>query len=106
MASEHRLAGIAPPPAGSAIRAAIEGRAVAVFNVGGRLFAIDATCPHAGGPLDRGRIDGTTVTCPWHGSQFDVRSGAVVRGPAAHPVRPYRVRVDGGDLVLESDFTA
>src|SRR5262245_44602282 len=69
--------------------------AVAVFRVAGRLCATQAACTHKGGPRNEGTLDGSTVTCPWHGSQFDVCTGAVVRGPAREPVKTYRVDVQG-----------
>jgi 3-phenylpropionate/trans-cinnamate dioxygenase ferredoxin component len=68
---------------------------VAVFNVNGGFCATQAKCPHKQGPLDEGTLDGSTVTCPWHGSQFDVCTGTVVRGPAKDPLKTYRVTVDG-----------
>jgi nitrite reductase/ring-hydroxylating ferredoxin subunit len=68
---------------------------VAVFNVGGKVCAIQAKCTHVGGPLNEGTLDGSTVTCPWHGSQFDVCTGAVRRGPAREPVKTYRVTSEG-----------
>jgi nitrite reductase/ring-hydroxylating ferredoxin subunit len=68
---------------------------VAVFDVQGKLCATQAKCPHKQGPLNEGRLDGSTVTCPWHGSQFDVCSGAVLRGPAVNSLKTYRVTVEG-----------
>jgi nitrite reductase/ring-hydroxylating ferredoxin subunit len=67
----------------------------AVFNVAGRVCATQSKCTHRGGPLDKGPLDGSTVTCPWHGSQFDVCSGAVRRGPATDPLETYPVTVQG-----------
>jgi nitrite reductase/ring-hydroxylating ferredoxin subunit len=52
--------------------------------------------------LGEGKLEGTTVTCPCHGSQFDVTSGAVIRGPAHQPVRSRSVQVEGDDLLIES----
>ena len=68
---------------------------VAVFNVAGRVCATQAKCTHRGGPLSEGALDGSTVTCPWHGSQFDVCTGAVRRGPATDPLQTYPVTVQG-----------
>jgi nitrite reductase/ring-hydroxylating ferredoxin subunit len=68
---------------------------VAVFNVSGHLYATQAKCPHQQGPLAEGHVTGSTVTCPWHGSQFDVCSGAVLRGPASTPLQTYSVTVEG-----------
>ena len=69
--------------------------AVAVYNVAGRVCATQAKCTHRGGPLNEGTLDGSTVTCPWHGSQFDVCTGAVRRGPATEPLQTYPVVVEG-----------
>lgn len=68
---------------------------VVVFNSGGNFCATQAKCPHKQGPLNEGSFDGSTVTCPWHGSQFNVCSGAVLRGPAVDPLKTYRVVVEG-----------
>jgi len=80
----------------------IAGSKVSVAASGGRLFAFDDTCTHRGCSLGAGELAGTTVTCPCHGSQFDVTSGAVIRGPAQQPVRSRLVEVDGEDLLVES----
>ncbi|MBM3289947.1 MAG: Rieske 2Fe-2S domain-containing protein [Candidatus Hydrogenedentes bacterium] len=71
---------------------------VAVFNVGGNFFAISDACPHAGGPLSDGWIDGTEVTCPWHGWTFDVRPCDVDPGDG---VCRYPVHIDGDALSVE-----
>ena len=64
--------------------------------------ADDDTCTHAGCSLADGELHGTTVTCACHGSQFDVASGAVLRGPARLPVRSRSVRAEGPDLLAET----
>jgi nitrite reductase/ring-hydroxylating ferredoxin subunit len=68
---------------------------VAVFNVAGTFCATQDKCTHRQGPLSKGKLEGSTVTCPWHGSQFDVCTGAVLRGPAKDPLKTYRVVVEG-----------
>lgn len=67
---------------------------VAVFNVAGRFCATQGKCTHRQGPLSKGKLDGSTVTCPNHGAQFNVCSGEVLRGPAKDPLKTYRVIVD------------
>lgn len=67
----------------------------AVFNVAGSFWATQDKCTHRGGPLNEGTLDGSTVTCPWHGTQYDVCTGAVLRGPATEPVKTYRIVVEG-----------
>jgi nitrite reductase/ring-hydroxylating ferredoxin subunit len=96
-----KISGVKPPEPGKAIRVTVDGTAVAVFNVGGLLYGVDEKCTHVGGPLDRGAVSGTTVTCPWHGSQFDLRTGAVVRGPASRPVKSYRVHAEADGLAID-----
>ena len=78
---------------------------VAVFNVGGKFCATQARCTHRGGPLSQGKLDGSTVTCPLHGSQFNVCSGDVLRGPAIDPLMTYRVVVDGDIGRVETGST-
>ncbi len=80
----------------------VEGTKVNVASVGGQLHAFDDTCTHKACSLAKGKLDGTTVTCPCHGSQFDVTSGAVLRGPAQQPVRSRLVQVEDDDLLVES----
>src|SRR5262245_21152593 len=67
----------------------------AVFNVEGGFCATQAMCTHRQGPLSEGSIDGSTVTCPLHGAEFNVWTGAVLRGPARDPLQTYRVTIDG-----------
>ena len=86
-------------PAGAAKEVELQGRVVALFNVGGRIHAIDGTCPHAGGPLSEGELNGTTVTCPWHGWQFDVTTGRNAYN-ASCVQKSYEVKVEGGEILL------
>jgi nitrite reductase/ring-hydroxylating ferredoxin subunit len=78
---------------------------VVVFNVDGNFCATQATCTHRGGPLGQGKLDGSTVTCPLHGSQFNVCSGDVLRGPAMDPLMTYRVVVNGDVGRVETSST-
>ncbi|MFO0950948.1 MAG: Rieske 2Fe-2S domain-containing protein [Isosphaeraceae bacterium] len=76
------------------------GRIFALFNVGGVISAIDGVCPHQGGPLADGALEGTTVTCPWHGWQFDVCTGKTPLGPRIKQA-VYGVKVEGQDVLVE-----
>ncbi|MBF8290594.1 MAG: Rieske (2Fe-2S) domain protein [Chloroflexi bacterium] len=67
------------------------GGSIVVMRVAGRLHAIRDECPHAGASLADGTLDGPIITCPRHGSQFDVTTGARERGPSDFPIRTYRV---------------
>jgi uncharacterized protein YbjT (DUF2867 family)/nitrite reductase/ring-hydroxylating ferredoxin subunit len=68
---------------------------VAVFSVEGGFCATQAKCTHKQGPLSEGTLDGSTVTCPLHGAQFNVWTGAVLRGPAKDSLRTYTVTIQG-----------
>jgi nitrite reductase/ring-hydroxylating ferredoxin subunit len=81
----------------------VGGTKVSVVSVAGALYAFDDKCTHMGCSLAKGKLDGTTVTCPCHGSQFDVTTGAVLRGPAHRPVRSRSVQVEGADLVVVTE---
>ena len=79
---------------------------VTVFNAGGTLCATQEKCTHRQGPLSKGKLEGSTVTCPWHGSQFNVCTGEVLRGPATEALKTYRVIVDGDIGRVEVDAAA
>src|SRR5262249_53480203 len=78
----------------------VGGTKVNVTSAWGRLYAFDDPCTHRGCSLAKGKLDGTTVTCPCHGSQFDVTSGSVLRGPAHQAVRSRQVQIEGEDLLV------
>lgn len=80
----------------------VSGTKVNVANADGHLYAFDDTCTHRGCSLANGELAGTVVTCACHGSQFDVTSGAVLRGPAERPVRSHAIEVQGSDLLTEA----
>ena len=79
----------------------VAGSKVNVSNTAGGLYAFDDTCTHMGCSLANGELRGVTVTCACHGSQFDVTSGAVLRGPARKPVRSRAVEIRGDELFAE-----
>jgi len=74
---------------------------IALFNVGGTYYAIADRCTHAGGPLSEGDVQGTRVTCPWHGADFDLKTGAALGPPACEAASSYRVVVEGNDIKVE-----
>ena len=76
------------------------GKPIAVFNVDGAYYAIDNTCVHRGGPLGEGLLDGSAVTCPWHGWAYDLKTGACQTVETAK-VATYPVRVEGDQLAIE-----
>ena len=83
-------------PEGKMVRVQAGDMPVLVVRLGGRLNAIAATCSHAGGPLEEGKLEGDIVTCPWHGSKFCVADGRVSTGPATFNQPAYLVREEEG----------
>ena len=75
------------------------GKQIAVCNADGSFYAVDNTCLHRGGPIGEGFLDGTTVTCPWHGWQYDVTSGRCLTNPTAQ-LACYETRVEGDDVLV------
>jgi len=88
-------------PEGELRRVMASAMPVLMVRRGGQLFAISATCTHAGGPLDEGSLDGFVVTCPWHASRFDVRTGRVRGGPATFSEPALHVVEAGGKVTVE-----
>jgi nitrite reductase/ring-hydroxylating ferredoxin subunit len=66
---------VADLPPGKAAEVAVGGQPVALFNVRGTFHALAGRCPHRGGPLGQGYLDGSRVSCPWHNYTFDVTTG-------------------------------
>ena len=68
---------------------------IAIFNTGTEFYAINNTCPHQGGPLNEGTLAGEVVTCPWHGWQYNLKSGCPITTPN---LRTYPLRIHGDTL--------
>jgi nitrite reductase/ring-hydroxylating ferredoxin subunit len=79
----------------------VGGTQIAFANVAGTFYAFGDTCTHMQCSLAGGDLEETTVTCPCHGSEFDVTSGEVLRGPAADPVGSFEVRAEGANLEIK-----
>ena len=90
--NEFRVADI---PVGQIRLVHVGGEEVTVYNADDSFYATQGACTHRGGPLSEGDLMGHVVTCPLHGSQFDVATGQVVQGPAAEPLMCYQVVIDG-----------
>ncbi len=82
----------------------MDGVAVAVFNLDGEYFAIQDICPHDGGDLANGELEGEVIICPRHGARFSIKTGTVLGPPAYEDIRTFPVRVEGGRVqVMSSD---
>lgn len=98
----HKAASIADVPPGTGKKVEIQGKVIALFNVGGAFCAIQEVCPHRGGPLSEGTLKGTHVTCPWHAWTFDTATGNRVGFPEGMGrIATYKVRVEGNDVLVE-----
>ena len=82
----------------------LDGLPIALANVGGQIFAFSDSCRHEGGPLSSGVLIGETVTCPWHGWTYSVRTGKAIVPPVGIRIATYAVRVDGDDVYVAVDW--
>ncbi|HKV44053.1 MAG TPA: non-heme iron oxygenase ferredoxin subunit [bacterium] len=96
-----KLADVAGVPVGTGTVVRAAGKVIALFNVDGVFYALANECTHMGGPLGEGAVNGTVVTCPWHGSRFDIRTGQVVEPPARRPAVTFPVHVREGAVYAE-----
>jgi len=100
---------------GTKKKALVQGQEILIARVGDKYYAISNRCPHLGGDLSTGKLEGTVVTCPRHGSQFELRDGKVVRwlkgsglfsavGKALKPPKPlntYNVKIEDDTILIE-----
>ena len=77
----------------------VSGKTVAIFNCEGAFYAIDNTCKHRGGPLGEGSLAGATVSCPWHGWEYNVQTGECAMDPSIK-VQKFDVKVEGDDVLI------
>jgi nitrite reductase (NADH) small subunit len=100
MAEFVKVASLSELPPGSAKGVEVSGKALALYNLGGSVFATDNTCPHRGGPLGEGDLEAQVITCPWHGFQYDVKTGKCLTN-AALSLGCHAVRVEGDSILVE-----
>jgi nitrite reductase/ring-hydroxylating ferredoxin subunit len=72
----------------------VDGEPVCLAKVEGCIYAFTDNCTHISGPLNEGELDGEVLTCPWHGAQFNITTGKVLRGPARQDIASYPVKVE------------
>ena len=95
-----RALALAELPPGECREVSVEGRPVALYNVGGTVYATSNTCIHRGGPLGQGTLDGTAVLCPWHAWSWDVATGENTANPELK-IPTYPVRVEEGQVLVQ-----
>jgi nitrite reductase (NADH) small subunit len=91
---------IAELPPGQCKTVSVNGTDLAIYNVAGKIYATANACPHRGGSLGEGLLEGSLITCPRHGWQFDVVTGCLATNPQA-TVQTYPVQVSGDDIAVQ-----
>ena len=90
-------------PPGKMNKVSADGKEILVVNLDGNYYAMDDTCTHSGASLSEGQLEGTTVTCGWHGAKFDCKSGKLEKFPAKiNDLKSYKVIVESDDLFIEA----
>ena len=89
-------------PSGKMIMVSTDGKDILVTNVDGNYYAMDDTCTHAGASLSEGSLNGSTVTCPWHGSTWDCKTGKMIAfGVQLKDLSSYKVMVESDNVFVE-----
>ncbi|MBE7464970.1 MAG: non-heme iron oxygenase ferredoxin subunit [Planctomycetes bacterium] len=102
MAEFEKVLKKADLPEGKGHCVKVAGKLIAIWHAKGQLFAIDDACTHADASLAEGWLtDDCTVACPWHGAEFDLKTGAAKSMPAVEPIKSYPVRVTGDDIEVQ-----
>lgn len=100
MADFVKVANVADVPDGTGRVVEANGRRLALFNAGGRFYAIDNACKHRGGPLAEGDVYGTRVVCPWHGWEYDFSTGCNVDDPSMK-LSCFAVKTEDGAIFVQ-----
>ncbi len=100
MSARIKVANVSDVPEGEVRVVEPAGKALALVNVDGAFFALDNRCLHRGGPIGEGELDGTFLTCPWHGWRWDVKTGAHANNPGVK-VACYPVTIDGDAVYVD-----
>lgn len=101
MGNMIKVAEVSDIPVGGAKKVSLEDVDIAIFNIGGELYAIGDTCTHEQASLSEGDVDGDNISCARHGATFNIKTGEVVALPAIIPAATYRVKIEGNDIMLE-----
>jgi len=96
-----RVCAVADVPPGEMRQFDLRDEEILVANLDGHLYCLEGRCSHAGAPLYEGSLADGVLTCPWHYSQFNIRDGSVLRGPAKDPLRTFRTEIQAGQLFVE-----
>ena len=102
-AQTHAVCKTDAVPDGKGESFVVEGLRVAVFNVGGEYYTIEDRCSHADAPMADGYVHKRElcVACPWHGAEFDLKTGKALTPPACEDIAAYPTSVVGDEVVIE-----
>jgi NAD(P)H-dependent nitrite reductase small subunit len=95
-----KVASLADLPPGTTRMAEANGKEIALYNVDGTIYATTNICPHQGGPLAEGILEGTSIICPWHAWAFDIVNGTSPVNPRMK-IETYPVKIDNNDVFVE-----
>jgi nitrite reductase/ring-hydroxylating ferredoxin subunit len=103
---KFKVAELSEVPPGKMIGLDVQGQRLLLANVNGKMYAMDGICSHMGGHLWEGKLLGSTVKCPRHGSEFDLATGKNLKGPwipfgKAHDLKAYPASLEGNDIFVE-----
>ena len=101
MGTFHKVAEVSELAPGTGKEVDVSGQQIALFNIDGTYYAIGNACTHRGGSLSEGKVEGTRVTCPLHGAEFEVTTGKNLTPPAPGEVPSYKVRIEGNQVQVE-----
>jgi nitrite reductase/ring-hydroxylating ferredoxin subunit len=100
MAEFFKVADLADLEDGDLFPFEVDGEPICLARVDGVIYAFTDNCTHISGPLNEGELSGCALTCPWHGAQFDVCTGKVLRGPARQDLVTYPVKIEGESVLI------
>lgn len=100
MPKEYSVAKVSDIPPGQVKQVEVEGEPVGVYNIDGNFYAVSDTCTHAQAYLSEGTVEGNVVTCPWHGAQFDIKTGKNLKMPAPAPLATYQIKIEGDEIKI------
>lgn len=99
--SRFKVAKTSDIPPGQLHKVSVEQKEIVIININGDFFAMDDTCTHAGASISDGKLDGSIVTCDWHGAQFDCKTGKLEKFPAKiNDLKSYQVIIESDDVFV------